>query len=615
MGELGTEAFAKWPETEARPGPGRLPIHSRPSAARQAKVFISYSRKDAAFAQQLVDRLAASGFDAFLDKTDIAPGEPWRERLAGLIAASDTVVFVVSPDAVASEICAWELEESVRRGKRVMPVVTRRIADEQAPQTLGRLNFIFCTENDDCEAAFSALDEALRTDLPWVREHTRLGELAQRWQDRGRAKSATLRGADLDAAERWLDRRPADANAPTELHHDFIRASRRATTSRQRSMVGGAAIVALVALALAGWAEINRREAQTQRERAERTLALATKTANSLVFDLAEKFRHTMGVPAGTIKAILDRSRELQDQLLGSGESSAELRRSQANALLATAETLLTLGEAESALAAAQRAREIFTTLSKQFPEDTDLQRDLSISYILVGDVPLEQGKPAEALKSYQQSLVIAERLAKSDSGNAAWQRDMSASYDKIGNALEAQGNLVDALKSYQASLDIADRLDKSDPGNAILQDDVSVSYEKIGGVLKAQGNLTEALKSYQASLAIREWLAKSDPSNSELQRGLAVSYGRVGEMMEARGNLAEALNSYQANLAIMERLVKSDPGNSGWQRDLSISYEKVGHVLLAQGSLAEALKSNQASLAIIERLAKSHPGNAGWAA
>jgi hypothetical protein len=200
--------------------------------------------------------LAASGFDAFLDKTDIAPGEPWRERLAGLIAAADTVVFVVSPDAVASEVCAWELEESARRGKRVMPIVTRRIADEEAPQALGRLNFIFCTKSDEREAAFSALDMALRTDLPWVREHTRLGELAQRWQDRGRAKSATLRGADLDAAERWLDRRPADANAPTELHQDFIRASRHATMSRQRGMVGGAAIVALVALALAGWAEI-----------------------------------------------------------------------------------------------------------------------------------------------------------------------------------------------------------------------------------------------------------------------------------------------------------------------------------------------------------------------
>ena len=40
----------------------------------RAKVFVSYSRKDSAFAQMLVEALAERGFDAFLDKTDIAPG-------------------------------------------------------------------------------------------------------------------------------------------------------------------------------------------------------------------------------------------------------------------------------------------------------------------------------------------------------------------------------------------------------------------------------------------------------------------------------------------------------------------------------------------------------------
>ena len=89
------------------------------------------------------------------------------------------------------------------------------------------------------EAALASLDQALLTDLPWVREHTRLGELARRWDERRRARSATLRGADLEAAERWLDRRPADGNAPTELHQDFIRASRRAASLRQRIWVGG----------------------------------------------------------------------------------------------------------------------------------------------------------------------------------------------------------------------------------------------------------------------------------------------------------------------------------------------------------------------------------------
>ena len=197
----------------------------------------------------------------------------------------------------------------------MIPVVARRIADTDAPPALGRLNWVFCAEGDDQEAALATLDTALHTDLAWVREHTRLGELARRWDEQGRGKGATLRGADLEAAERWLDRRPADANAPTDLHQDFIRASRRAATARQRYWVGGSLIVAIVAIALAAFAEISRREAQAQRDRAERTLTLATGTANSLVFDLAQKFRDVVGVPASTIKDILDRARQLQEQL------------------------------------------------------------------------------------------------------------------------------------------------------------------------------------------------------------------------------------------------------------------------------------------------------------
>src|ERR1700676_2914881 len=162
-----------------------VPAVAIPAGSR-AKVFVSYSRKDMAFAQMLVGALAERGFDAFLDKTDIAPGEPWKERLAALIATADTVVFAVSPDSIASTICAWELEESTRLGKRVIPVVARRIADADPPPALGRLNWVFFAEGDDKDAALATLNTALHTDLAWVREHPRLGELEGRWDEQAR---------------------------------------------------------------------------------------------------------------------------------------------------------------------------------------------------------------------------------------------------------------------------------------------------------------------------------------------------------------------------------------------------------------------------------------------
>jgi hypothetical protein len=47
------------------------------------KVFISYSRRDSSdFAEELVAGLELAGFAPFLDRHDIAPSEPWEERLS-----------------------------------------------------------------------------------------------------------------------------------------------------------------------------------------------------------------------------------------------------------------------------------------------------------------------------------------------------------------------------------------------------------------------------------------------------------------------------------------------------------------------------------------------------
>jgi hypothetical protein len=54
------------------------------------------------------------------------------------------------------------------------------------------------------------------------------------------------------------------------------------------------------------------RTAETQRQRAERTLALATRTANGLVFDLAQKFKEKG--PAAVAADIVERASKLQTQ-------------------------------------------------------------------------------------------------------------------------------------------------------------------------------------------------------------------------------------------------------------------------------------------------------------
>ena len=54
--------------------------------ARKAKVFISYSRKDMAFADRLEAALKARGFEPLIDRTDIYAFEEWWKRIEALIA-------------------------------------------------------------------------------------------------------------------------------------------------------------------------------------------------------------------------------------------------------------------------------------------------------------------------------------------------------------------------------------------------------------------------------------------------------------------------------------------------------------------------------------------------
>src|SRR6516165_1845880 len=171
------------------------------SAGEKLKVFISYSRRDcAAFADELVAGLELVGFAPLLDRHDIAAGEDWEARLGGLIAQSDTVVFVVSPEAVKSERCTWEVDRTLELSKRLLPVIFKSVPDHDIPEKLRRLQFVRFDTGRGVTRPLAELADALRQDLDWIREHTRLGEIATRWDRRGRPEALLLRGERKSSA-------------------------------------------------------------------------------------------------------------------------------------------------------------------------------------------------------------------------------------------------------------------------------------------------------------------------------------------------------------------------------------------------------------------------------
>ena len=212
---------------------------SGPTSADRGKlrVFISYSREDLDFADQLAAALDFSGFECFIDREGISGGEAWKRRLGNLISEADTVIFVLSPSSARSETCNWEVEEAARLKKRILPANWRPLEGVSPPPRLRDLNYIFFYKEPKVPGSgfgtgLASLVAALNTDFDWLREHTRYLQRAIEWDAGGRPANRLLSGNDIAEAKAWAARRPKSAPEPTALHLEYIRASEEEAEAR-----------------------------------------------------------------------------------------------------------------------------------------------------------------------------------------------------------------------------------------------------------------------------------------------------------------------------------------------------------------------------------------------
>ena len=155
------------------------------------------------------------------------------------LSKGQTPSSLFSPPASAqSEICQWEVEEATRLGKRILPVLHLPLGGVEPPPGLGAINYVDFTQTPTLIAGIKDLATALRTDLNWLREGTRLLNLALDWERAARRENRLLSGEDIVEAKTWLAECPT-SETPTELHRDFVKASEdaevvRKDTERQR---------------------------------------------------------------------------------------------------------------------------------------------------------------------------------------------------------------------------------------------------------------------------------------------------------------------------------------------------------------------------------------------
>ena len=213
-------------------------------------IFISYSRKDIAFAHILHDELKNHGFNPWIDWEDIPPSSEWLNEIFGAIEKTDIFLIILSSKSTKSKVCNIEIEHAIKNHKRIIPIALPGVNEKEVKSEIKTLNWIFF---DDIEKEISGplkkLLDTINTDLEWVKNHTRFQVKALEWGQKKKDQSLLLRGSDLIAAENWQANSAEKIPGITNIQNEYIQQSRRKST---KQLITSLCLMGISLLAIAG---------------------------------------------------------------------------------------------------------------------------------------------------------------------------------------------------------------------------------------------------------------------------------------------------------------------------------------------------------------------------
>lgn len=293
---------------------------------RGLKVFVSYSRKDLDFVEQLVQALETLGYTIIIDRSGIHGAEKWEARLRQMILEADTVVFILTPASAESEMCRWEVEQALARHKRMIPVIAKTLGTSKPHGELRDLNYVhFCPDpsvpGSGWGAGLSRLHFTLSVDIEWIREHTRVAEMVARWEAENQPDDLLARGSELTGLLKWRDARPANAPELTSSQRVFLQASEQAEMlqqNKERQQLEDIRVAqAARAQALAENEQAQQEREKVLRSRARRTfIAIAVTSVLMVAVGIAGLIAHQNGEAARKALAQVQEEQLLQGRLI-----------------------------------------------------------------------------------------------------------------------------------------------------------------------------------------------------------------------------------------------------------------------------------------------------------
>jgi len=203
------------------------------------EAFISYSRRNKEFVLKLREAFKNANREVWVDWEGIPLTADWRQEIYQGIEESNNIVFVISPDSVASKECGVEVDCSLKHHKRILPILYLDVDPDDMHPEMRDIPWIDFREGTNFEQAFQELLQSIDTNKEDTQEHTRLLVQAMEWEKKGRNTSLLLSGSELTSGESWLVWSSEQKPFPTPLHREYVGLSRQwVTRQAKRSIIG-----------------------------------------------------------------------------------------------------------------------------------------------------------------------------------------------------------------------------------------------------------------------------------------------------------------------------------------------------------------------------------------
>jgi hypothetical protein len=117
-------------------------------------VFISYSRQNLFEATTLAQELSRIGCRCWIDFDGIAGGDVWRKSIQQALQRTILMVVILTPESVQSQWVMFEVENAIKCGHTVIPVMFRKCA---VPEQLEPYQYVDFTRGPDYETLFRSI--------------------------------------------------------------------------------------------------------------------------------------------------------------------------------------------------------------------------------------------------------------------------------------------------------------------------------------------------------------------------------------------------------------------------------------------------------------------------